>query len=119
MLCKFNPGICKKRELVYCIECAHCKGEFKYIGETSRSLGERFTEHYKGLDDVNSVFYDHKVDIHGGQDLEFNVSILNTHTGDPMRRQVSEGVCIEELKPILNRKEEWSTGRLIVKTGQP
>lgn len=121
MFCKFSPGICKKRELVYCIECAECKGEFKYVGETSRSLGERFLEHFKNLDDSNSTFYDHKVNIHEGQDLKFkfNVNIINSHTGDPMRRQVAEGVCIDELKPLLNRKDEWSTGRLIIRTQQP
>ena len=73
---------------MYCIECAQCKGGFKYVGETSRSLGERFMEHFHNVDDVNSVFYNHKINIHEGQNLKFNISIINSHTGDPMRRQV-------------------------------
>ncbi|KAJ8021804.1 hypothetical protein HOLleu_39101 [Holothuria leucospilota] len=39
-LCKIKTGLCKKREVVYCIECIDCGNNFKYIGETSRSLGE-------------------------------------------------------------------------------
>ena len=76
-------------------------------------------EHFNSMDDSNSVFYDHKVNFHGGQKLKLNVNIISSHTGDPMRRQVAECVCIDELKPLLNRKEEWSTGRLIVRTQQP
>lgn len=73
---------------MYCIECARCKGELRYIGEPSQSLGERFMEHFKNTNDVNSVFYNHKINIHGGQDLKFNITIINLHHGDPM---VAEG----------------------------
>ena len=76
-------------------------------------------EHFKNTNDVNSVFYNHKINVHGGQDLKFSITIINSHTGDPMRRQVAEGVSIETIQPLLNRKEEWSTGRLIVRTQQP
>lgn len=55
-LCKIKKGQCKKREVVYCIECNDCNGEFKYIGETSRSLGERFDERFTNSDDKQSVF---------------------------------------------------------------
>ena len=76
-------------------------------------MGERYTEHFTDKNKDHSVFYNHGVEHHNGEDYELDVSILNSHIGDPMRRQVAEGVCIAELNPILNRKEEWSTGRII------
>lgn len=36
---------------MYFIECKDCNGELKYIGETSRSLGERLDEHFANMDD--------------------------------------------------------------------
>ena len=116
--CKIKKGICKKREVVYCIECKQCKGKFKYIGETARSLGERFREHFMYRNNQQSVFYNHKLEVHNGNNFDFQINILNTHPGDPMRRQVAEAVCIEEINPKLNRKEEWTTGRLL-KRPQP
>ena len=64
-----------------------------------------------------SVFYNHKLEVHNlnGNNFDFQINILNTHPGDPMRRQVAEAVCIEEINPKLNRKEEWTTGRLMSK----
>ena len=119
-LCKIKTGLCKKREPVYCIECRDCEEEYKYIGETSRSLGERFEEHLACMNDKQSVFFNHKTECHSGLNFNYTVSVLNTHIGDPMRRQVSEAVCINEFAPKLNRKEEWTTGRLLKnRTTQP
>ena len=120
-LCKIKTGLCKKREVVYCIECKDCEEEYKYIGETSRSLGERFEEHLACMNDKQSVFFNHKTECHSGLNFNYTVSVLNnTHIGDPMRRQVSEAVCINEFAPKLNRKEEWTTGRLLKnRTTQP
>ena len=104
--------------MVYSIQCEECKVEFEYIGETAKSLGERFEEHFLSMNVKDSVFYGHKMGYHDGKDFEVSVEILNSHIGDPMRIQVSEGVCISEIKPKLERKEEWATGRIIRQTTQ-
>ena len=114
-VCVLKPGLCKKRETVYSIECHGCSGDYKDIGESSRSLGERFGEHLTGFrkQSPTSVFHNHKIDFHNGNDIELRLKVLSSHRGDPMRRQVSEGVNIAELQPKLNQKEEWSTGRIL------
>ena len=75
------------------------------------------------MNDKQSVFYNHKTECHNGLDFNYTVSVqLNSQNdiGDPMRRQVSEAVCISEFAPKLNRKEEWATGRLLMnRTTQP
>ena len=57
---------CKTRECVYVLEC-EC-GD-KYIGETSRSINERITEHTSGLagQAKENVLWRHMRDNHNGQ----------------------------------------------------
>ena len=97
------------------------QSDFNHSFTWTGVISARFEEHFLNMNDKNknSVFYNHKMEHHNGKEFRINVNIINTHLGDPMRRQVSEGVCIAELKPRLNRKEEWSTGRLIKQYTQP
>ena len=44
---------------------------------------------------------------HGGRKQQITVQGLTACPGDPMLRQVSEAVYIQELSPTLNSKEEW------------
>ena len=115
-ICKRNQRKkvnCKTRNVVYEIECFGSKnGEKctdKYIGETSRSLGERFEEHvsdnYKRLE--KSVMWKHFRDDHKGKDQSFNVKILSSTQNDAMLRQITEAMYIEGTNPKINSKEEW------------
>ena len=44
---------------------------------------------------------------HGGKRQRITVEKLAAYPGDPMLRQVSEAVYIQELIHTLNSKEEW------------
>ena len=44
---------------------------------------------------------------HGGRRQQITIERLATFPGDPMLRQVSKAVYIQELLPTLNSKEEW------------
>ena len=110
---------CKIREVVYCISCDGTKetGEkctnIKYIGETSRSIGERFAEHRKAYlheeeeQKKKSVFYDHLTKVHDGIPQPMKLEIIASCPGDAMLRQMTEAVKISEEKPVANTKEEW------------
>ena len=111
--CKISNGInCKKRDTVYRIECGRCGSA--YIGETSRSIGERFDEHLYKYDSKSStsVFYEHVKENHNGEDQTLNIKILSAHSGDAILRQASEAVHVHESKPKLNRKEEFGNSNV-------
>jgi hypothetical protein len=107
-----NKVNCKIRDTVYKISCKVC-GEC-YIGETARSIEERFKEHivkYNNRDNT-SVFSQHINEKHGGQHQLLELEILAWCSGDPMLRQVTEATYIHELKPSLNAKEEWGNSNV-------
>ena len=110
-LCKIGSNVnCKSRELVYEMKCQGCQNEKgMYIGETARSIGERVNEHITGYENKskNSVFHRHVVDEHQGIPQEIEIKVLASCRNDAMLRQVTEAVCIKELKPMINMKEEW------------
>ena len=69
-----NKGVnCKIRGVHYKMSCGSggCEN-ITYEGETSRSTGERFTEHLKVMSDSReqirqkSVFYEHAWEVHEG-----------------------------------------------------
>ena len=105
---------CKLREVVYRVKCMGVDQNSKpcestYIGETSRSVGERFGEHlekYKARLD-KSVFWLHCRDDHDGMFQQFVVNIVCKRSSDAMLRQVSEAVLIERDDPDLNKRCEW------------
>ena len=111
--CQLNPKAnCKSRDIVYRITCVgsheeHC-GE-SYVGESSRSLGERINEHMHGYEkeDKNLMLFKHIKEKHGGVRQELKIEKLATFPGDAMLRQVTEAVFINETTPALNSKEEW------------
>ena len=107
-LCSAESKVnCKTREAVYKISCAGCQ-EF-YIGETSRSIGQRYEEHLAQSRNrnTNSVFEPHFREKHEGEQQNLNLDVMKTCPGDPMLRQCTEATMIRELKPTLNSKIEW------------
>ena len=93
--------------MVYEIKC-ECGDT--YIGETSRSISERFSEHMIGLQrkQERSVLYRHMREKHqDAEEKQLKLQILATCPGDAMLRQVTEATYISEMKPSINAKEEW------------
>ena len=83
-----------------------------YNGETSRSIAERFKEHYskyhhqKPSVRKTSVFYDHVQKVHGGLNPEIKLEILAQYHSNAGLRQAAEAVSIRDERPVLNGKEE-------------
>ena len=111
---------CKTRETVYKISCEGvdennepCQ-DIHYIGETSRSIGERFKEHVGLVESKNdkvrktSFFYDHIREKHNSENPLIGVEILARCPFNASLRQTLEAVTIREEDPILNRKQEWT-----------
>ena len=103
------------------LQKARCTGDHAdpnegiYIGETSRTLGERFREHqtkYDAGDYEKSVFSDHMRERHDGYKFMLRVEVISAHPGDAMLRQVTEATLIRELKPGLNRKDEFGNSNV-------
>ena len=84
-----------------------------YLGETSRSLHERQTDHAKNAVDSKkhdtSHMQQHGIFHEGIMDFKYNV--LRTHRS-AFERQVSEAICIRLMKlkgiNILNNKKEYN-----------
>ena len=92
---------CKQRDSVYEIKCS-CGDS--YIGETSRSISERFNEH---ITKKNSVLQRHANEKHHDTHQQYELQLITTCQQDAMLRQVSEAVYIREFDPSINAKEEW------------
>ena len=101
--------VCQVRDCVYEITCTAC--EQKYIGETSRSLGERFREHMKLLQRRSnaSVLRKHLQQNHqdSSNAMGWKLKILARCPGDAALRQATEACYIQENKPELNSKIEY------------
>ena len=104
--CRADNTDCKTRDCLYELKC-EC-GD-KYIGETSRSLRERVSEHISGLNSKSddNVLSRHMLHRHTGATKSISVSVLATYPDDAMGRQIAESVYIAELKPSINAREEW------------
>jgi hypothetical protein len=120
-LCNTGSKVnCKTREVVYKITCAgennegeNCRG-IEYVGETSRSMAERFGEHSKMLNSAceatrkKSFLHHHVQSVHNGNVPPLDVTIVGKCVGDPSMRQALEAVTIRREDPMLNRKQEWN-----------
>ena len=86
---------CKTKNLVYCIDCKKCKNQ--YIGETDRSLQERFSEHrgYVSRKIMNKATGEH-FNLPGHKMADMEVSILEKiHNKDNQYRKARERMWIE------------------------
>ena len=103
---------CKKRDVIYEVACNGCNA--KYIGETARSIGERFNEHLGkyNSNSLSSVFHEHMREKHDSTHQQLNLKIMASYPGDAMLRQTYEATSINALKPILNRKEEFGNSNV-------
>ena len=129
--CKSTSGkgiSCRKEGITYSVTCKLCEAASKktlYIGESSRSMYERMTEHMylfrtkKEGDPTklqsNSVFWGHSKDCHEGKMKisDWKISIDASHVS-PLNRQVTEAVRISRAAPdiLLNSKNEFGANNL-------
>ena len=84
-----------------------CNGT--YVGETSDSLKERTIEHDQKCRQKlkESAHHKHNMTHHNGEKQNLVIKILGRCPNDPMLRQCMEAVCIRELNPEMNLREEW------------
>ena len=103
---------CRKNEIKYHIECEDdvCKDD-RYHGETSRNGYTRGGEHmkaYKRRED-GSFMWKHCRNKHGGEDRRFKMKIDRTFRKDPLLRQITEAIEINDTDEShrMNSKAEW------------
>ena len=93
---------------VYQIQCPSCKA--CYVGQTSRHLLTRFKEHTrpsapvrKHFDDCTSI-------------LSFEcMNLLKTSARGEAHLLTLEAIFIEEMKPTINRKDEYRSRALTIR----
>ena len=125
-----GPSMCMVSNVVYESVCSICDDKHKidksphegrYIGETSRTLFERATEHHALLNnlDVTSFMYKHWVVVH--KDLEsppkFKFRVVKKHV-DPLSRLIHEAVRILS-SATMNSKSEWGGFKITRLTVEP
>ena len=100
-----------------CVSCRDKEGKDRalYIGESARSINERFNEHMKDarLRRPGSHIWKHWSVQHQGVETRFEVEVVGQFR-TPLERQVSEAVRIERTGAtrILNSKAEYSRSSL-------
>src|SRR5277367_2685522 len=87
----------EKRGLVYGIKCLACGDNYKYIGETSRNLGDRRYEHEHNK---NGPVYNHMFNV-GHRTIDFHIITFENNT---YVRKIIEMMFIEKEKPVWNTK---------------
>ena len=94
---KDRDPIQKKSGVIYRYKCDRVECDEEYIGESSRTFGERFKEHLK----APSPIFDH-YNITGHNVTIENFSIVGREDQNLMRT-IKEALCISVNNPSLNR----------------
>ena len=95
--------------VIYQITCSRCYA--CYVGLTSRHVITRCSEHTSKTESIKS----HLTNCNNELGKEPSIKILErTHRGI-MHLLVLEALCIRELKPNLNIKDEWTSRSLRIK----
>ena len=116
VICRKDMGIdCRKRGVVYQIECREEGCGKKYIGQTGRTIHERFKGHEqrigrRGNNRIGMGPVEKHRQEHGGKDYEYKVEIKDSLYGKATKRMISEAVRIEGLdrEECFNRKQGWT-----------
>ena len=94
---KDKENITKKSSVIYWFRCDRIDCEDEYIGESSRTFGERYKEHLKAL----SPIFEHQSKAGHTTSVE-NFKIIGRE-GHNMARAIKEAVYIRVNNPTLNR----------------
>ena len=110
MLPSLKPPVEKmlKSGLVYRITCPRC--EACYVGETSRHLQVRITEHVQRVGPMKKHLAECRSTIQ-----EENVDILQTSSRGEEYLLTLEALHIREQKPKINTKDEYKSRELTIK----
>ena len=114
----FGQGNCNTEGITYKIDCAsqECeKGTYK--GETACNAYTRGGEHMGRLeaeDLSNSPLWRHCLEQHGGEVQTFLMSVTGAYRNDPMLRQITEAVQINNMNVSerMNDRAEWNMTRI-------
>ena len=105
--------------ITYKIGCGGepCTKRGKYKGESAANAYTRGLRHIKDLatrDAKHSPLWRHCLTEHGGEMQTFHMSVTGTYRNDPMLRQISEAVQINntDLDEIMNDRSEWNMTRI-------
>ena len=120
VICKEGMNVdCRKRGVVYEIECKENECGKKYIGQTGRSLYERVREHEnyseKDIENDSKPLARHSYECHGNDRIKYDVRIIGNMQGKPSKRMIGEAVYIDSLPrhKSMNGKRGWSTALII------
>ena len=113
-------GECVKRSVVYELRCLRCNLDTRYIGETSRALGQRIAEHeadYIGRREASWAWH-HVERKHEGEQNRFGEDfkvVQCTREKGAFRRPLREEVCITRWsrmnRELLNDHTGFSAAR--------
>ena len=120
-------GECVKRSVVYEIKCLRCDIDTRYIGETSRALGQRLAEHendYIGRKETSWAWH-HVESDHEGQQNRFGVDfkVIQCHRErGAFRRPLREEVVIMKRKRqnngLLNDHTSFNVARDLIEVNE-
>ncbi len=89
----------KMQDVIYCINCNDC--DEKYVGETGRTLGERYKDHIKSS---QSAIYRHAEQTgHNIPSVEEEEIQVLCKESNPIYRKLTEAMYIKYNDPSLNR----------------
>ena len=111
--CRICPiltnGTCHQKGVVYKITCLQCENKQIYIGETTRTIHDRVSEHIRAANNPtshpNNSLGAHYAEHHRGIKANISVDILDTKT-NVVDRKLCEVINIYKHKPQLNEKNE-------------
>ena len=98
-----------KSWLVYKISCSRCKS--CYVGQTIRHLTTRCKEHSRPSTPVSS----HMISCNYQPTIEDDVTIVANFTKSQKHLETLKALCINELKPGINTKDEYRSHTLVIK----
>ena len=113
----FGQGNCNAEGITYKIDCSatECQKN-RYKGESSHNAYTRGGEQMTKLanKDPNSPLWRHCMEQHEGEVQTFLMSVTGTFKNDPMLRQVTEAVQINNMdaNERMNDKAEWNMTRI-------
>ena len=106
-------GGCNVRGVGYVVTCVDCQNlglDRRYEGETGNEARRRASQHLQDLRAAKqtSGLYRHTAEVHDGVPPTFRFQVRQSF-GDPLTRQVEEGVRIEAEaeETLFNTRQEW------------
>ena len=100
---------CHQKGVVYKITCLQCENKQSYIGETTRTIHDRVSEHIRAANNPtshpNNSLGAHYAEHYRGIKANISVDILDTKT-NVVDRKLCEAINIYKHKPQLNEKNE-------------